>query len=260
MEKNCFFFWPGKLMYVGTAMDTDVHQHHAIQLIMTFNKPFTMKTNTKELKVMDVIIDSNQPHNCHVSENTRFILLNIDPLSGIGKILKQKFLFNSGILELHRDKTKKFINKLKLVMKSKEFTSEEVTKITFQFLAELGGNALSSKIDSRLEMILPVIRNRAFENPGIKELSEICHLSSGRLIHLFTKEVGIPIRRYVLWIRVMSAIQKAFESHNLQEAAIDSGFSDAPHFNRTFKKMFGLAPTDILKNSQIVQGYWNNNI
>src|SRR6476659_9573469 len=124
MEKNCFFFWPGKLMYVGRAMDTDVHQHHAVQIIMTFNKPFIMKTAKKELKVTDVIIDSNQPHNCRVSEDTRFVLLNIDPLSAMGKTFKQKFLFNSGIKKLPRNSTEKFLNKLKRVMNNKEFTGE----------------------------------------------------------------------------------------------------------------------------------------
>ena len=80
-------------------------------------------------------------------------------------------------------------------------------------------------------------------------------MSPSRLIHLFTDQVGIPIRKYILWTKLLIAVQKIIDTKNITQAALEGGFFDAPHFNRTFKRMFGLNPSTLLKNSQIIQAY-----
>ncbi|MNY50891.1 Arabinose operon regulatory protein [compost metagenome] len=89
----------------------------------------------------------------------------------------------------------------------------------------------------------------------IKELADAIHISPSRLIHLFTDHVGIPIRKYILWRKMLTTLHKLMETENLTVAAIDGGFYDSPHFNRTFKKMFGISPLLLRQNSQIIQVY-----
>jgi len=38
-------------------------------------------------------------------------------------------------------------------------------------------------------------------------------LSESRLMHLFTEQIGIPLRRYVLWLRLMTAVQFAVQAN-----------------------------------------------
>jgi AraC-like DNA-binding protein len=80
-------------------------------------------------------------------------------------------------------------------------------------------------------------------------------ISPNRLIHLFTDQVGIPIRKYILWRKLLIALQEIITTKNITKAALEGGLSDVPHFNRTFKRMFGLNPSTLLKNSQIIQAY-----
>ncbi|MNR25542.1 DNA-binding transcriptional regulator AraC [compost metagenome] len=89
----------------------------------------------------------------------------------------------------------------------------------------------------------------------INALASKVFISSSRLIHLFTDQVGIPIRKYMLWRKLLLALQEMITTKNMTQAALKAGFSDAPHFNRTFKRMFGLNPSSLLKNSQIIQAY-----
>ena len=68
-------------------------------------------------------------------------------------------------------------------------------------------------------------------------------LSESRFSHLFTKETGLPFRTYVLWRRLMQAVERRAAGATLTEAAHQAGFSDSAHFSRTFLRMFGI-PAD----------------
>jgi AraC-like DNA-binding protein len=65
--------------------------------------------------------------------------------------------------------------------------------------------------------------------------------------------MGIPLRRYLLWLRLIKGIKVALEGVSLTSAAHKVGFSDSAHFSRTFKEMFGLTPSELFKNSKFVQ-------
>jgi AraC-like DNA-binding protein len=78
-------------------------------------------------------------------------------------------------------------------------------------------------------------------------------LSPSRLAHLFTRAVGLPPRRYLLWLRLRDALREMADSVTITHAAHAAGFADAPHFDRTFRQMLGFTPSAALRVSRFVQ-------
>lgn len=66
-------------------------------------------------------------------------------------------------------------------------------------------------------------------------------LSDGRARHLFVEHTGMPFRTYVLWLRLMRAVELFAAGTSLTAAAHGAGFSDSSHLSRTFRRMFGIA-------------------
>lgn len=78
-------------------------------------------------------------------------------------------------------------------------------------------------------------------------------LSPDRLRHLFREQVGIPLRRYRRWARLLSAIEALRDTGTVTAAASKSGFADSAHLSRTFRKSFTFTPSAFLRNSRFVQ-------
>jgi len=110
--------------------------------------------------------------------------------------------------------------------------------------------------DPRIDHVLAFIEGLPQKKVSLSELAKQVYLSESRFIHLFTDQVGIPPRRYLLWARLMDAVKAAIRAANLTSAAHASGFADSAHLSRTFKRMFGETPSFLVsgtKNSQFVQ-------
>jgi AraC-like DNA-binding protein len=75
------------------------------------------------------------------------------------------------------------------------------------------------------------------------EVAAAVGVSVSRLTHLFTEQVGIPLRRYVLWLRLRMAITEVLGGADLTDAAHSAGFADSAHLTRTCRDMFGLPPS-----------------
>ncbi|WP_235214942.1 helix-turn-helix domain-containing protein [Rhodococcus opacus] len=73
-------------------------------------------------------------------------------------------------------------------------------------------------------------------------------LSASRLTHLFGAQVGLPLRRYVLWLRLTLAVTEVAAGADLTAAAHGAGFSDSAHLSRTCREIFGLPPSVLSRN------------
>jgi len=101
-------------------------------------------------------------------------------------------------------------------------------------------------LDPRISDLLRVLHERP-DLPFLgNSLANRVGLSESRMQHLFKQQVGIPIRRYVLWVRLRNVIELAVLDTSLTEAAHASGFADLAHFSRTFRAMFGIKPSALL--------------
>lgn len=234
-------------MYMGRAVDTVVHEHHAIQIAISLEDEIEIISSNTTIKQKAVIIASDEPHECRTQDNT-FLLFNIDPECKIGAGLKKAFLSETRIATLPEATVEGLLENIK----SGEAT---IFDNTLKFLKELSNTPGGEVMDDRIVKVLEFLRQPGDGPITIKRLSATVYLSPSRLIHLFTSQVGIPIRKYILWSRLLTAVQHLHDARDMTDAALEAGFSDAPHFNRTFKRMFGLAPSLIMKNSQIIQAY-----
>ncbi|WP_320670175.1 helix-turn-helix transcriptional regulator [Patulibacter defluvii] len=82
--------------------------------------------------------------------------------------------------------------------------------------------------------------------PTLVAAAQAAHLSPSRLTHRFSPEIGLPFRRYVLWMRLRLAVARLAEGGSLTRAAADAGFSDSAHLSRSFRRAFGLPPSALL--------------
>src|SRR5271156_977213 len=77
----------------------------------------------------------------------------------------------------------------------------------------------------------------------VADLAEECGLSPGRFMRAFKKSFGVPIRRYLLHKRVDAAKYLLLRSNQpLLTIALETGFSDQPAFNRSFREIVGTSP------------------
>lgn len=104
------------------------------------------------------------------------------------------------------------------------------------------------KLDARVEAALSFLRESPERYGSIEALAEKVHLSSSRLAHIFKSEVGVPVRRYVLWAKMRRALDLAIGGESLTSAALSAGFADSAHLSRTVRSMTGIAPESLFRH------------
>ena len=72
-----------------------------------------------------------------------------------------------------------------------------------------------------------------------------------RFSALFTQQVGMPLRKYLLWRRLLFGIRRLGNGASVTSAAVEAGFADGAHFSRVFRATFGCKPSS-LANMRVV--------
>jgi transcriptional regulator GlxA family with amidase domain len=137
---------------------------------------------------------------------------------------------------------------------NKIHTCSEVKKLLDEILNLLAGDYSSNEIlDKRIKKVIEICRKTPEKKIPTSVLAHKVNLSEGRLTHLFKEQVGIPIRRYLLWLRLSDALMELSKGGSFTYAAHYAGFSDAAHLSRTYRKMYGNSLYDLARYSQFIQ-------
>lgn len=96
------------------------------------------------------------------------------------------------------------------------------------------------RLDGRVEKALQAVDEQLQDKLSAVALARQVSLSLSQLERLFGEQVGLSVRRLVLWRRLRLALAIGLSGVALTEAAHAAGFADSAHFSRTVRSMFGV--------------------
>jgi AraC-like DNA-binding protein len=101
----------------------------------------------------------------------------------------------------------------------------------------------NSSIDERIAFVLEMMLSSSNRSVPIKPVAAMLNLSPSRLRHLFKEQVGVPIHRYEVMLRLENVrLLLSTTACGVKEAAHIMGFRDLSNFTNTFKRKYGLTP------------------
>jgi AraC family transcriptional regulator len=105
------------------------------------------------------------------------------------------------------------------------------------------------KISSeRLKKVLKYIDEHLDQSPCLEDLAKIAIMSKYHFCRAFKECLGVTPYQYFLERRLEKAVQfLKSRKYSLAELSLALGYSDQSHFNRHFKKRFGISPTKFLR-------------
>lgn len=238
------FLWPDRAVYIGHSLDYEAHEHHAVQICASLKGSFRIHSERWEYprEVRAALIASDTPHQIETLGH-QCVFVYLDPqataVTRQGVPLEQHACIQTW-------DTFECDAIMPAVVAGAVLSIDTAKCIMDALLQRMDLTpTLNALLDERIQKILRFLHNHSEENSTSEELQQIAHLSASRLQHLFKQQVGLPLRRYRLWLRIRRVIEQALTYHNLTEAAISAGFADSAHFSRVFKEMFGVPPSVI---------------
>jgi AraC-like DNA-binding protein len=238
---------PGLSVWVLEVPDgfgaSPIHAHHAIQITIALSGTLMLADERIELAARCLAVAADAPHRIESRGVLGFVF--VEPESPLGRILSAR-LFADGRLAAIEDGH--FLEALQALSGAFDGLSrDDLLVMAERALAFLVPLPAAATPDARIDRII----ERATMHPD-RPLTETAaaagvYLSPERLRHLFVEETGLAFKTYLLWRRLVRALDHYATGASLTEAAHAAGFADSAHFSRAFKRTFGLPATTLTR-------------
>ena len=235
----------GTILFVGPGGAADRHAHHAVQLVWALDGDFTV-TLEAPARRRAALIPADVPH-AFDATGRRVAILFVEPHGARGAALDRRARSELAV-EVVQDLAA-------LPFPSLELTVEDTARWCDSAMAALGADEQLSPLSVVSRRAVAYVEAAIDGKPQLAEAAHCAGVSPTRLTHVFSREVGIPFRRFVLWTRIKRAVAATQAGDDLTQAAVAAGFSDSAHLSRTFRAMFGLSPSLVLPLAELVGNF-----
>lgn len=237
-------FWEGGSLWVFDVPDaaeglsrTEMHAHHAFQLTFSLGGSFNFNVEGGVVQGPFAIV---APDTLHAFEASGLVAhLFVEPESRAGRTLEQ-LTKGRPVTAMTSAQTLDSPDLILEAFRHPHDPRGALRKAGMTITDRIAGHARVAEPDRRVRQIIKWAIENLDGSPGIDEAARGVGLSPSRASHLFVEETGLPFRTYVLWLRLVRAVDAHIAGSTLTEAAQEAGFSDSAHLSRTFKRMFGL--------------------
>lgn len=105
-------------------------------------------------------------------------------------------------------------------------------------------------LDPRIEQVTALLARD--HRHALDTLADQACLSYYRMSHLFSHEMGLSLRQYVLSLKIHAAARCIGAGLSLTATAHEAGFTDSAHLSRVWSKAFGGPPSHFLNERRFV--------
>ncbi len=243
-DTSALYVWNGICMFWGTSFHTDPHLHNTLQLVFDIDKQFKLKDADKDWTVFSAAIIKDRHLHQLDSCGSIQLFIYLDKDSSYAKSLTEKYLSDRNMASLEQSAIRKLSTGFfkKLLIQSDCNALIQGCQTIFE---ELIGSTEAVTPDERITKAVAFISNASSRQFKVAEVAEHVCLSESRLRHLFKEQVGQPIQNFIMWMKVVDSLNMILQGKQLGQSAIDAGFWDGSHMNRSYKELIGLPPGQV---------------
>jgi AraC-like DNA-binding protein len=237
-------FWEGGSLWVfdvptsATAPQRNaMHSHHAFQLTLSLGGSFSIHLEDRAVPGPFVLVAPDAPHAFEAIGLVAHLFL--EPESRAGRALL-KLAQGEPAQRLTAEQARDAPALIQRAFENANDPRGALREAGLEIAARIASHVRATEPDRRVREIIKWASENLERAPAINDAAEGVGLSPSRASHLFVEETGLPFRTYVLWLRLVRAVDAHTRGASLTEAAQEAGFADSAHLSRTFKRMFGL--------------------
>jgi AraC family transcriptional regulator len=238
-------FWEGASLWVLRAPageqypKTDVHAHHLVQLTLALTEQVEIDGDGERFFGSAFAIAPDAPH---AFEGKGLVAhLFVDPDGQPGRALVRRYFAQGRFASIPADDLGGLPAQLRAAFEDPQRYDSDLRALGQALAARLASDSTRVEAhDPRISKVIAWLKGRLDQTVSLNDVASLVRLSPGRTRHLFVAQTGLPFRTFLLWLRLVRAVELFAAGTSLTEAAHSAGFSDSAHLSRTFRRMFGI--------------------
>jgi AraC-like DNA-binding protein len=243
------YFWHEGILFVGSDVSNRPHRHFTASLAYALSGSFRARFNGSPWRPLRGVLVAPNVEQQMDAAGCRLVVLQIDPETSAYAPVNGVLARRGPVCELPSDLVGRLRAGTQAALRRSDFRAAELWDFVLEQVKQGNGYAREPlRIDARVARVLDLLKRDLCRRAGVTSLAAAVRLSPSRLVHLFNEQMGVSLRRYVLWLRLRRVAFSLAIGRTLTDASHEAGFADSAHLCRTFQSMFGLSLSSLFRS------------
>lgn len=248
---NKIYWDKDKILILTDQIETVEHRHYAMQLFLGIEENLSICVEDQMIECSCLLINKNVNHRFS-TQNRLHISVIIQPTSDLSKPLYE-IMGQSQYRIFDAEDRREVVKCGHDLLRNNNI---ETYRVFIQALYNyLGIVETERRYDDRIQALLYDIEHCNCDDHSISAFANKVLLSESRLSHLFSEQVGIPMKSYIQFHQLQKAFFVLLNGKSITEAAMAANFDTPSHFAAVVKRMMGMSARTSLKNSVFLKVY-----
>ena len=236
--------WPAAMIVWGPGYASSGHAHHCVQLVLCLRGNLRVRGEGAAWVTCGAVLVRPDANHEVEARDTSVLISFVEPESDLGAALAERL--KQDIMPISTREVARWRAGLG------SGTHLARSRVEMWVRRDLLHGRKAPRIHPGVRRALRSLREQLGSPKllSLTNLAEIAGLSRSRFIHAFTESVGVPVRPYILWLRLQRACGQLMGGASVTEAAHSAGFSDAAHLTRTCRRMLGTTPSELVRRRE----------
>ena len=233
------------------VMDASSHSHAMMQFFVCTEGRLNIKVGRDKPDTKCILVNKNVKHSFKADNRVCFTII-IEPVSDLGLAL-DALLAGRDSYNVDDSKADNIIEK---VIRLKDQPDKETYSDLMVAVYDCFDiTPMNKQLDERIVAFLEMLKHCSCDDHSIEEYADKLCLSESRLSHLFSEQVGVSIKKYLILHQLERAFEEILQGESITKAAMDAGFDSPSHFAAVVKSLMGLPARRGVKDSVFLKVY-----
>jgi AraC-like DNA-binding protein len=247
--RGTLHFWHEGTLFVGSGVSNRPHRHFTASLLFALSGRFRVRVGGAPWRAMRGVLVAPNTEQQLDAIDCRLVIMQIDPETTAYARVHGVLATRGPVHELAPDVVDEVRAGAAAALQRPDFHPADLWDFALAQVSALSRE--SPRIDHRVGQVLELLKQELPARPEVASLAAAVRLSPSRLVHLFNHEMGVSLRRYVLWLRLRKVVFCLAAGQSLTDASHEAGFADSAHLCRTFRSMFGLPLSSLFRSRAV---------